>query len=157
MKKSILFFGLSLSVLACSPVLADEYKFNCAPPSKVQFSDNLVVAYVPYDASSGMPEKLSGSGVGGVPNAGWEGLVQNVTFTSIDTSKTTFNQVAVGDSLLCYYYITGKDIKTGQDRTVFLTLEPGNLNYRNLYNYSLSNGSTYSNDINVQIIAKSLQ
>jgi hypothetical protein len=152
MKKIMISCGFGLALLTSASALAGPYQFKCPDPSKLMVdSKTNAIIYAPYDPSSGMPENLAGNGGFLGIYAGWEGLFPDyIQFASAD-----FNQVqAINNhtTLICFYKISGKD-KSGQNISTMVNLQPGNPDYSTLYNYSLSNGATYSNSIDDYIIA----
>lgn len=155
MKNILKYTGICLGLFACATAFADSYKFNCPNPAKLVLDSSGVIIYTPYDPSSGMPANLAGGGNLGVSNAGWAGLVfNNIEFTSLDVNNSHFEQLASSGTLTCSYKVNGKN-KAGNNVSADVYMQPGNPNYANLYNYSLSNGSSFSNDINVQVVAVS--
>jgi hypothetical protein len=103
-----------------------------------------------------MPDNLKGTGNGLVSEEeGWVGVITGEAPASVDYSASSFSNSTVASQIGpvdCEYTIVGKN-KDGNPTSSLAILYPGNSNYQDLYNYSLTGGGTWSKDISVNIIA----
>lgn len=157
MKKTLIFNVLGLSILASSSALATTYSFPCPDINKNQVtnSQNGTVFYAP-SVTLGMPQNLVGTADG--VTAAWIGLVIGQAYATVDYNSSTFAEVSADPQgpVYCIYTIKGTN-SANEPLSQTVYLQPGNSEYKNLYTYSLSSGTSWSTDMNTTIIAQDSQ